>query len=236
MIRTAESVLLTCCPPAPDARYVSMRRSASSISTSTSSASERADDHLRERRVAPVRLVEGRQAHEPVDAALGLERPIGVFALDGERRGLEAGFLPRARLEQLRLEAAVGRPAQVHAQQDLGPVLRVGAARAADDGHDRVAGVVLAVEERLLLRAARARGAAARSTRRSPPPGRRPSRPARTRPRSRCVAARSARCAARAGSAPSRPRRRAAGRPRNRARPSPARARRCGASGSPGQR
>src|SRR6266480_2578216 len=39
VIRTAESVLFTCCPPAPEARYVSIRRSLSSISTSTSSGS-----------------------------------------------------------------------------------------------------------------------------------------------------------------------------------------------------
>src|SRR5918995_5074319 len=36
-MRTAESVLLTCCPPAPEARYVSTLRSFSSTSTSTAS-------------------------------------------------------------------------------------------------------------------------------------------------------------------------------------------------------
>ena len=53
----------------------------------------------------------------------------------------------------LGLEAAVGRPAEVHAEEHLGPVLRVGAARPGRDRDDRVAGVVLAVEERLLLQA-----------------------------------------------------------------------------------
>ena len=67
--------------------------------------------------------------------------------------GLEARLLARARLDELRLEAAVGRPAQVHAQEHLGPVLRVGAAGAGRDRHNRVAGVVLAVEQRLLLQA-----------------------------------------------------------------------------------
>ncbi len=38
-MRTAESVVLTLCPPGPDERYTSMRRSFGSISTSTSSAS-----------------------------------------------------------------------------------------------------------------------------------------------------------------------------------------------------
>ena len=38
-MRTAESVVFTHCPPGPPARYTSMRRSLSLISTSTSSAS-----------------------------------------------------------------------------------------------------------------------------------------------------------------------------------------------------
>ena len=39
VIRTAELVVLTCCPPAPDARIVSMRMSCAGMSMSTSSAS-----------------------------------------------------------------------------------------------------------------------------------------------------------------------------------------------------
>jgi hypothetical protein len=42
-MRTAESVVLTDWPPGPDDRYTSMRRSFSSIWTSTSSASGRTD-------------------------------------------------------------------------------------------------------------------------------------------------------------------------------------------------
>ena len=114
-------------------------------------AEQRADDHLRERRVAPVRLVERRQPHEAVDAALRLQRAVGVLAAHAERRRLQARLLARARLEQLRRKAAVGSPPEVHAQHHLRPVLGVGAARAADDRDDGVAPVVLAVEERLLL-------------------------------------------------------------------------------------
>ena len=50
-------------------------------------------------------------------------------------------------------EAPVLGPAEVHAEQHLGPVLRVGAAGAGVDRDDGVAGVVLAVEERVLLQA-----------------------------------------------------------------------------------
>ena len=112
---------------------------------------ERRHDDLRERGVTPVGRVERRLAHEPVDAALGLVGAVRVLALDGHRRRLEACLLPRARLDELGLVAAVGRPAQVHPQHHLGPVLRVGAAGAGVDRDDGVARVVLAVEERVLL-------------------------------------------------------------------------------------
>ena len=39
VIRTAESVLFTCCPPAPEERYVSMRMSSSAISMAPASSS-----------------------------------------------------------------------------------------------------------------------------------------------------------------------------------------------------
>ena len=84
-------------------------------------------------------------------AALGLEDPVGVLAADREGGALQARLLPRARLEQLDLEAALGGPALVHPQHHLGPVLRVGAAGAGLERDDGVAGVVLAVEERRLL-------------------------------------------------------------------------------------
>ena len=111
---------------------------------------ERCDHHLGERRVPAVRRVERGEANEPVDAALGLEEPICVLAADERRRRLEPRLLAGARLDELRLEPTVDGPAQVHPQQHLGPVLRVGAARARRDRDDGVPGVVLAVEERLL--------------------------------------------------------------------------------------
>ena len=97
-----------------------------------------------------------------------------------------------------RLESAALGPAQVHAQQHLGPVLRVGAALARVDRDDGVARVVLAVEERVLLQplelVAERHDRPSRSRRRC----RRPSRAAPWRPRSRAGAARSARAACQA--------------------------------------
>ena len=50
----------------------------------------RPDEDRRERRVAARRLIEGRDAHQPVHAGLGEQQPVGVVALDDERRALDA--------------------------------------------------------------------------------------------------------------------------------------------------
>src|SRR5579862_7262171 len=71
------------------------------------------DDDLREARVPAVRRVERAQAHEPMLTTLGLEDPVGVVAANGQRRRLDPVLLPRARLEDLRLEAAALRPPEV---------------------------------------------------------------------------------------------------------------------------
>ena len=73
------------------------------------------------------------------------------------------GLLARRRLLHLDVEAALLGPAQVHAQQHLGPVLGVGAARAAVHRDDRVAGVVAAAEQALLLELGHARARRAAS-------------------------------------------------------------------------
>src|SRR5829696_837023 len=88
-----------------------------------------------------------------MDAALGLQDPVRVLAVNREGRRLQSGLLPSAGLEHLRAETAPLGPAQVHPQQHLRPILGIGAARACVDRDERVAGVVLAAEERVLLEA-----------------------------------------------------------------------------------
>ena len=151
VIRTAESVLLTCWPPAPlgavgvdpevalvDVDVVVLRQ-------------QRGDDHLCEGGVTPVSRVERRLADEPVHPPLRLVGAVGVLAFHGHRCRLEPCLLSRARLDQLRLIAAIGRPAEVHPEHHLGPVLRIRAAGAGVDRDHRITQIVLAVEERVLL-------------------------------------------------------------------------------------
>ena len=80
-------------------------------------------------------------------AALPREHPVRVPAPDDEGRRRDACFLA-FRTSSTSTSNPRLRPPRVHAQQHLGPVLRVGTARAGVDLADRVALVVLAAEER----------------------------------------------------------------------------------------
>ena len=97
------------------------------------------DEHRGERGVPPRLRVVGRDPHQPVDALLRLQIAVGVLALDLDRDRLDARLFARQQVEHRDLEAVPLRPADVHAHQHLGPVLRLGAAGAGMDGQERVA-------------------------------------------------------------------------------------------------
>jgi hypothetical protein len=80
---------------------------------------------------------------------LGAQPAIGVFALDLDGGALDAGHFSRLRVEYLGLEAARRGPLEIHAQQHLRPVLRLGAAGAGLDVEEGVVRVHLAAEHAL---------------------------------------------------------------------------------------
>ena len=80
-----------------------------------------------------------------------LQVAVGVGAAHREGGALDARLLAVLPVEQLDLVAVALGPAQVHAQQHLGPVLRLGAAGAGMDRQDRAALVVGARELELEL-------------------------------------------------------------------------------------
>ena len=84
-------------------------------------------------------------------AGLGRHQAKGIVTGQRERRALDAGFFARLIVEELALEAAALRPLQVHAEQHLGPVLRLGAAGAGMDRDDGVGAIVFAAEHLLDL-------------------------------------------------------------------------------------
>ena len=83
--------------------------------------------------------------------ALGLEPAVGALARDLEDGRLDPGFLAGTFLDPLDLVAALLRPADVHAEQHLGPVLRFSAAGTGMDLEEAVVAVRLAGEQALQL-------------------------------------------------------------------------------------
>ena len=77
-----------------------------------------------------------------MNAGLGFEITVGVLPLDGEGDAFEAGFLAGLVFEDLMAVASAIGPAEIHAQQDLCPILRLGAAGARMEANDRVSLVV----------------------------------------------------------------------------------------------
>src|SRR6185437_10891515 len=100
----------------------------------------------------PARIgIERRDSHQAMDAALGLEPAISVLAGDANGRRFDAGAFARALFEPLDLVAVLLAPAHIHAQEHLGPILRLGAARAGMDLEIAIVAVGFAGKEAVEL-------------------------------------------------------------------------------------
>jgi hypothetical protein len=109
------------------------------------------DEHGGKRGVSPRRLIEGRDADQTMHARFSQHHAVGEVANQQDRRALDARLVAGLVVDDVPLEPAPLRPLQVHAQQHLGPVLRLGAAGARVDGDDRVGAIVLAAQHLLGL-------------------------------------------------------------------------------------
>ena len=105
--------------------------------------------HGREARLTALVGVERRDAHQTVDAALGLEHAEGVGPLDLEVDVFVARLFARLRVVFLDLPALRLGVALVHAVEHRHPVARLRAALARVKLDEHVALVELAAEERL---------------------------------------------------------------------------------------
>ncbi len=99
--------------------------------------------------VAAAAGVEGRDAHQAVDARLALQVAEGVGAAGGEGDALDARFVPGQEVDGFALEPLALGVAQIHAQQDFGPILGFGAAGAGVNGDDGVLLVFFGAQEEL---------------------------------------------------------------------------------------
>ena len=201
VMRTAESVVFTLCPPGPDERKTSMRMSLSSILTSTSSASGStatvaADVWMRPWvSVAGTRCTRCTPDSQRIDAERRVARDLEYHFFDaaerrvGERHDLDAPAVALA-------------VARVHAVEVGGEERGLVAAGAGADLDDRVA-----VVERIARQEQRRdpRSRARRSSARGAPVRRAPRRPSRGRQRKRARAPARARPRISATGPPSRP-------------------------------
>jgi hypothetical protein len=93
-------------------------------------------------------LIEGRNAHQAVNAGFTGKQAVGVFTAELNRGVLDARFFAGRLVEQVGGDAVALGPAEIHAQEDGCPILRFGAAGAGLDGHDGVEVVGFSGEER----------------------------------------------------------------------------------------
>ncbi len=104
--------------------------------------------------MAAVAGIERRLAHQAVHAGLGPQPAVRVVALEFHGGALHARHLAGIRVDHLAREATRGAPAQVHAQEHLRPVLRLGTAGAGLDVEEGAVRVHLATKHALELEAA----------------------------------------------------------------------------------
>src|SRR6266566_7310955 len=103
------------------------------------------------RGMAAGRLVEGRNADEPMHASFGRKQTVGVFALDAYRCGFDPGAFAGLGVDHRRAKTFALTPAQIHAQQHFRPILRFGATCAWLYGENCVEAIAFAREQRLGL-------------------------------------------------------------------------------------
>ena len=90
-----------------------------------------------------------------MNAAFGLQPAISVGAIDPDCRGFEPGLLAAALFEPLDLVAAGLGPADIHPQQHLCPILRLGAAGTGMHFEIAVVAIGLARQQALQLTSSR---------------------------------------------------------------------------------
>jgi hypothetical protein len=114
----------------------------------------RGDVNRGETRVALLRGVKGRDAHEAMHAALGLQEAEGVFADDFERGGACAHVVTGFVVDELDLVATALAPALIHAHEHVRPVAGLRATGSGVDGDEGIATVKRPAEELAELKGA----------------------------------------------------------------------------------
>ena len=88
-----------------------------------------------------------------MDPALALQVSVGQVPVDLDRGALDAGLLAFGESSTLDLVTVSLSPAEIHPQQHVGPVLRLGATRAGVNREQRRATIIWTAELKLKLEA-----------------------------------------------------------------------------------
>src|SRR6266850_3348979 len=86
------------------------------------------DKHRCEGSMPTIVGIEGGEANQPMYPGLSFAITIGVFSFDEHGDALNPRLLARQDIEDLRPKPFALGPAQIHAQEHFGPILRFGAA------------------------------------------------------------------------------------------------------------
>ena len=98
--------------------------------------------------MAAARRIERRNAHQPVHAVLAFQKAVGIVPFNEDGRAFQARLVAVQVIQRFHVPAVARAKARIHAEQHLGPVLRLRAARARMEGKDGVVRVVLARQKR----------------------------------------------------------------------------------------
>ena len=107
----------------------------------------RINENRRKRRVAARGGIERRNAHQAMYADFRLQHAKGIRAIDFEGDGFNARAFAFEAVRDDVAEFVALAPAEIHAHEHFGPVLRLGAARARMDGDDGGELIVFAREQ-----------------------------------------------------------------------------------------
>ena len=104
-----------------------------------------------ERSVPSLGLIKRRNADESVHSDLAGQKTVRIFAVHAKCGGLDPRLFARLIVIEHSLKSLALGPAQIHAHEHLGPILRLSAASARMNGHDGITRIVIAGEQGLGL-------------------------------------------------------------------------------------
>jgi hypothetical protein len=104
--------------------------------------------------VSSRRLIKRRNPNEPVNSGFRRKQPVRILAFNSERHAFQPSFLAWLIFENFSFESSLFGPLQIHSQEHLSPILRLGTTRARVNRANRVAAIVFSRQQHFRFRLA----------------------------------------------------------------------------------